>query len=54
MMDKNSAQGMPCSKCNKDALPGTNPPVCEDHLLDKQASEESAEAGTLKELDAKD
>lgn len=53
MMDKNSAQGMPCSKCNKDALPGTNPPCCEDHLLDKQATE-GDDAKTLKELDSKD
>jgi hypothetical protein len=54
MMDKNSSQGKPCSKCNKEALPNTDPPVCEDHLLNKQASEDGAEAGTLKELDAKD
>lgn len=53
MMNKNSAENKVCIHCNKDALPNTDPPVCEEHLLSKKASEEG-EAENLKELDAKD
>ena len=55
MMDKNGMEHIPCSKCDKDAVPGTNPPLCKECLekslaLDKKASKE--EPTTLKELDA--
>lgn len=53
MMDKSSAENKVCTKCNRDALPGTNPPVCSEHLLDKTASEDD-QPTTLKELDAQD
>lgn len=54
MMEKNSADHKVCWKCNKDALPGTEPPACQEHLLDKQASEEESKPSTLKELESKD
>ena len=52
MMDKKSSEGIPCTYCDKDALPGTDPPVCEEHKAmgeTKQASEHEPE--TLKELE---
>jgi hypothetical protein len=54
-MDKNSAEGKVCTFCNKDALPGTDPAVCSDHLMQtKEASEEEKKPETLKELEAQD
>lgn len=50
-MEKKSNEGIPCTYCSQDALAGTNPPVCEDHLTTKTASEEPK---TLKELSQKD
>lgn len=50
MMEKCSAVKKVCTYCDKDALPDTDPPVCEEHKNMKTASEE---ATTLKELDAK-
>ena len=32
MMEKKSSENIPCTYCDKDALPGTNPPVCKEHL----------------------
>ena len=52
-MDKCSAEGKVCTYCGKDALPGTDPAVCQDHLLTKEASEEK-EIDTLKKLEAQD
>lgn len=52
-MDKCSAEGRPCTFCGKDALPGTDPAVCQEHLLTKEASE-NKEPTTLKELEAQD
>ena len=52
-MEKHSTEHLPCTYCEKDALEGTNPPVCADHLLNQQASEEEKPA-TLKELEAQD
>lgn len=51
MMDKRSNENKLCTYCTKEALPNTDPPVCEDHENTKQAS---AEPTTLKELEAKD
>ena len=49
-MDKRSSEGKPCVKCGELALPGTNPPLCEEHLKTKQASSDD-EPATLKELE---
>ena len=51
-MDKRSSENIPCTYCNADALPDTYPPVCEEHLHTKQASDDS-EPATLKELNTK-
>lgn len=51
-MDKNSAEHVPCTYCDKDAIPETYPPVCEEHKNIKQASDDS-EPSTLKELGTK-
>ena len=56
-MDKNSAQGKPCTFCGKDALPGTDPAVCEEHLMSQGSQTKEAtekEPTTLKELEAED
>jgi hypothetical protein len=52
-MDKCSAEGKVCTYCGKDALPGTDPAVCQDHLLTKEATADK-EPSTLKELEAQD
>lgn len=57
MMEKHSNERIPCTACDNDAVPGTNPPLCKECLqkqLDKKASEEPVkdEPKTLKELDA--
>ena len=55
MMNKNSAEHIPCTYCGEDAIDGTNPPVCARHMdktMTKEASEK--EADTLKELDNKE
>lgn len=51
-MDKNSAEHIPCTYCEKDALPDTYPPVCEEHKNIKKASADD-EPTTLKELGTK-
>ena len=51
-MDKRSNEHIPCAYCDEDALPGTEPPVCERHRDEaqrKKASEDDAPE-TLKEL----
>ena len=50
-MDKCSAEGKPCIYCGNTALPNTDPPVCEEHLTTKQASEGPS---SLKELEWKE
>ena len=52
MMEKNSNENIVCAYCDKDAIPGTNPPVCEDHISHTQEKKASAEteANSLKEL----
>lgn len=63
MMQKQSNKKVPCTWCDKDALPNTDPPACADHLehrpvadrcpgrLDKNASEPGDRLpDTLKEL----
>ena len=50
MMDKRSNEDIQCTYCDNNALPNTDPPVCEKHKNTKQAS---AEPTTLKELEAK-
>jgi hypothetical protein len=52
-MEKRSSEGLPCTYCDLDAIPGTNPPCCELHKdLVKEASETKKSApSTLKELD---
>lgn len=49
MMNKNSALNIPCTHCDQPAIPGTNPPVCEDHK--ELVKKGSKEASNLKELD---
>lgn len=59
-MNKNSAEGKICTFCEREALPGTDPAVCEEHLLSKNATVaadkegESEEPTTLKELENRD
>lgn len=53
-MEKKSSEGIPCTYCELDAVPGTNPPCCEMHICNvKEASEQPQQSGpsTLKELD---
>lgn len=53
-MDKNSSQGAVCIYCDKDAVYGTYPPVCADHVnntQDKKASGDN-EPSSLKELNS--
>ena len=50
-MEKISSQGIPCTYCSRDAIPNTNPPVCEQHIFTKQAADGPQ---TLKELEAQD
>ena len=52
-MEKNSAEGKVCTYCGKDALPGTDPAVCSDHLLTKEATVDK-KPETLKELEAQE
>lgn len=49
-MCKQSSEHIPCTWCDRDALPNTDPPACELHKdMHKQASE-SIDPKTLKEL----
>ena len=51
-MIKNSNEHIPCTWCDKDALPNTDPPACElhkDKSLKKEASEKKG-LTTLKEV----
>lgn len=50
-MEKISSQNKVCTYCERPALPDTYPPVCEEHLHSKTASEDGS---TLKELDTAD
>lgn len=53
-MDKKGNEHIPCTLCDEDALPGTNPPMCAKHVkeqLDKKASAAPEKPATLKELD---
>lgn len=52
-MDKNSSENKPCTYCDAEAIPGTYPPVCEEHKNVKKASE-NEEPSTLKELENSD
>lgn len=50
MMDKRGTVGRRCAFCTRDALQGTDPPMCSEHSkLDKKASKTPK---TLAELDA--
>lgn len=50
MLDKHSNVGIKCTYCDNDALPETDPPVCEEcRKLNKKASVKPV---TLKELEA--
>ena len=51
-MYKHSSENIPCTYCEKDALPDTFPPVCEEHKNIKKASADD-EPATLKELNTK-
>lgn len=51
MMNKNSALNIPCTHCDQTAIPGTNPPVCEEHQ--ELVKKSSTEPSTLKELESK-
>lgn len=58
MMEKNSAERKPCTFCGNEAVEGTYPPVCQEHMMPKQAAEnteESSDSGpkTLKELNVR-
>ena len=51
MMDKNSAEHIPCTYCSNDAIPGTEPPVCAEHVEETQVKTASDNApDTLKKL----
>jgi len=53
-MNKISSEGIPCTYCDAQSVPGTDPPVCEKHrkeMLEKKASD-TAQPETLKELDS--
>jgi len=50
-MDKNSSEHKVCIYCDADALPGTEPPVCEEHKNTKQASETPV---NLKDLESRE
>lgn len=53
-IEKHGNEHIPCTLCDEDALPGTNPPMCARHMkeqLDKKASAEESKPETLKELD---
>ena len=53
-MKKKSNQGLPCIFCERDAVPNSDPPMCEHHMkLDKKAGLRRYPK-TLKELDALD
>lgn len=40
MMDKKSNEGLRCVRCGADAIPGSDPAVCEDHMgLKKEAND---------------
>lgn len=53
MMDKKGNEGIPCTYCDEQAVPGTDPPACEKHAgLNKKAGD--APPDTLKELDSAD
>lgn len=55
-MDKQSNLNIPCTYCDKDALPNTDPPVCAEHkakgVVRKRASArgDRCDHDTLKEL----
>ena len=50
-MEKTGKLNIPCTYCDKDALPDTDPPVCEEHLnMQKNAHMAGA---TLKELETR-
>ena len=53
-MKKTSSKGIPCLYCERDAVPGSDPPTCSYHgkLLKKAGLGGSPK--TLKELDAMD
>lgn len=51
-MNKTSSEGIPCTYCNEDALPDTDPPVCANHL--EMSKKASGRPETMKELDAKE
>jgi|BioPla2DNA2_1021312.scaffolds.fasta_scaffold01400_21 hypothetical protein len=49
-MRKQGTVGRRCAKCPKDAIPGTDPPLCKEHI----DMSKTADAGpsTLAELDS--
>jgi len=54
-MMKRSSENVPCTYCDRDALPGTEPPVCEACMGDGLGKKASAEGPvTLKEVEASD
>lgn len=52
-MEKRSSEGLPCTYCERDAIPGTHPPCCELHkdLVKEASAEKESAPSTLKELD---
>lgn len=52
-MDKRGTVSIPCTYCEEDAEPGTNPPVCAKHLEMRKRAGEGDEPTTVKELEAK-
>lgn len=48
-MEKTGIDHIVCVKCSREAVPGTNPPLCIEHIqeMEKQASEEP---GSIREL----
>lgn len=49
-MMKNSAENVPCTYCDNDAVPGTEPPVCQEHMELVKKSAEDTGPETLKEM----
>lgn len=49
-MKKKSSEGIPCLFCERDAVKGSDPPVCERHMKELR-KEASRVPRTMKELD---
>lgn len=48
-MLKKNGKFLPCTYCDKTALPDTDPPVCEEH---KKIKKKASKGKTIKELES--